>query len=71
MVMAKHSPLRLWAGVVLIAAVAVLPGCSDSLAPRGIGSAADDLKRSPCACLEVPQLRPGMPQLRPGMEVST
>lgn len=35
-----------------------LAGCSDRLDPRHLGPAADDLKRSPCACLEVPQLPP-------------
>ncbi len=35
----------------------VLAGCgrSDREVPRGIGEGRDDLKRSPCACLQIDQ----------------
>lgn len=34
-----------------------LGGCGSILTPepRGIGESMDDLKRSPCACMEIPQ----------------
>lgn len=51
--------MRLPAPALWVLPVALaLAGCSDRLDPRHLGLEADDLKRSPCACLEVPQLPP-------------
>jgi hypothetical protein len=42
--------------VVVAFCAALLAACSSqSIDPVGIGSGRDDLKRSPCACLPVPQ----------------
>ncbi len=48
-------PLAARLSLVLMAA-ALLGGCgSDSAEPVGIGHGVDELKRSPCACMTVPQ----------------
>ncbi len=38
--------------------IALLSGCSSSsmLEPVGIGPDRDELKKSPCACVEIPQV---------------
>jgi len=45
---------------LLLTVIAVLSGCSadNSAKPVGVGSGFDELKRSPCACLKVPQEAP-------------
>ena len=43
-----------------ILAAAALAGCSTDKTPEpvGIGTGVHDLKRSPCACVEIPQRLP-------------
>jgi hypothetical protein len=51
-------PVRFWRfGVVLLLTLPAL-GCADGSLmsePVGIGSDRDELKKSPCACFEIPQ----------------
>lgn len=49
-----------WWGALFCALSFLLSGCasSDLLDPIGIGSDRDALKRSPCACYELPQRGP-------------
>lgn len=48
--------------VVVIALLGFLAACgSDREVPRGIGSDTDDMKRSPCACWQVP-VKPVKPE---------
>jgi hypothetical protein len=46
--------------VLLIASLLLLGACSSSLVPDpiGIGTGVHDLKRSPCACNEIPMQLP-------------
>jgi hypothetical protein len=47
--------------IIVVSALLLLSGCESLFGsyevpePVGIGRSNDDLKRSPCACLEVPQ----------------
>ncbi|GEM_PF-6604982 len=46
--------------IVLMAALALAAcGGTDREEVQGVGDGADDLKLSPCACMEVPTDRPG------------
>lgn len=49
-----HSLLKM---MVILVAVGALSGCGTTEQPKpiGIGTGNDEYKRSPCACVEVPQ----------------
>ena len=54
---------KVWLFLSIIAIVAVLAACGSiyEQPPVGIGTDYSELKKSPCACLEV-ELAPGLPE---------
>lgn len=51
--------IRLLAGLLAVLAAGMVAGCgATEPQPVGIGRGADDLKRSPCACLDHPVAPP-------------